>query len=84
MTDQRFPEQHPVDASGPTDPVEEGRSSFESAAEEPAPGLLREFWWFICENKAWWLVPLLLALALIGAVVWLSGTAIAPFIYPLF
>lgn len=59
-------------------------SEFESEAETPSPGLVTEFWWFICENKAWWLVPLLLALLLIGAIVWLSGSAVAPFIYPLF
>lgn len=73
-----------ADAPESTSTPETPPTAFESAAGEAAPGLLQEFWCFICENKAWWLVPLLLALALIGVVVWLSGTAIAPFIYPLF
>ena len=56
---------------------------FARRAEQPAPGLAREFWWFVCEHKAWWLVPLLIGLAVLGAAVWVGGTAAAPFIYPL-
>jgi len=63
---------------------ENGRSEFERAAEEPAPGLIVEFWQFLRENKKWWLLPILLVLALFGTLVLLSGTAAAPFIYTLF
>jgi hypothetical protein len=35
-------------------------------------------------NKKFWLIPLLVALLLVGVVVMLGGTAAAPFIYTLF
>ena len=35
-------------------------------------------------NKKWWLAPIVLAVLLIGALVVLSGSAAAPFIYTLF
>jgi len=81
--DHPTPEQ-PAPEPVPSPETEEQAASFEAESEGSPPSLLVEFWWFICENKAWWLVPLLLALLLIGAVVWLSGSAVAPFIYPLF
>ena len=34
-------------------------------------------------NKKWWLTPIILTLLLIGVLVVLSGTAVAPFIYTL-
>ena len=43
-----------------------------------------EFWHFLKHNKKWWLLPILIVLGLLGLLVLLSGTAIAPFIYPLF
>jgi hypothetical protein len=46
--------------------------------------MLTEFVWFLREHKAWWLVPILLALTVLLLVAWLSSTAVAPFIYPLF
>lgn len=59
------------------------RDDFARLAERPSPGLAREFWWFIRDHKAWWLVPLLIGLAVLGAAVWVGGSAAAPFIYPL-
>jgi hypothetical protein len=56
----------------------------------PSPGpqgsfhLLKEVWWLVRTTGKWWLVPVLLALLLLGALVVLSGTAYAPFIYTLF
>jgi hypothetical protein len=46
--------------------------------------LYKEFFLFLKENKKWWLIPILLVLALMGVLVALSGSAVAPFIYPLF
>jgi len=46
--------------------------------------LFMEFWQFLRENKKWWLLPILLTLLLLGLLVLLGGTAVAPFIYPLF
>lgn len=47
-------------------------------------GLLRELVGLLGENKKWWLTPILIALLLLGALVMLSGSATAPFIYTLF
>ena len=47
-------------------------------------GLASEFWLFLKENKKWWLIPMLLVLALFAVLVFFSGTPVAPFIYTLF
>ena len=47
-------------------------------------GLVAEFITFLGENKKWWLLPIVLSIALLGALVFLSGTGAAPFIYTLF
>ena len=46
------------------------------------PSLVEEFWQFLRYNKKWWLLPILLALLVLGTLVVLSGTALAPFMYP--
>lgn len=66
------------------DTPDSGKSDFEQAAEEKPLGLVAEFLLFLKENKAWWMTPILLALLLLGLAVWLSTSAAAPFIYPLF
>lgn len=58
--------------------------SFAQAAEEEQPGLLREFAEFLMESKAWWLTPIIIVLLLVGLLVVLSGSVVAPFIYPIF
>ena len=58
------------------------RSDLGKLVESPQPGLLTEFWLFLRDNKKWWLLPLLLALLVLGMLVILSGTGLAPFIYP--
>jgi hypothetical protein len=55
-----------------------------AAAEQPQPSLLSDFWYFLRYHKRWWLVPLLLILLLFGALMLLSGSAVAPFIYTFF
>ena len=45
---------------------------------------VREMWEFLRENKKWWLVPLVLVVLVLSALVILSSTAAAPFIYTLF
>lgn len=47
-------------------------------------GLLRELVDLIRHNKKWWLTPIIVMLLMVGFLVVLSGTAIAPFIYTLF
>ena len=64
-------------------PTEE-QNEFEQAGNEKPLSLIEEFLVFIRENKKWWLIPILLIFGLIGILVTLSGTGVAPFIYPAF
>jgi len=59
-------------------------TSFEQQAEQPQPGLVREFWDFLRLNRKWWLTPIIVVLLLVGLVLILGGTGLAPFIYTLF
>ena len=44
-----------------------------------------EFWQFMKENKKFWLLPIVISLALIGFLLVLAkSSAISPFIYALF
>ena len=46
---------------------------------------IKEFWIFVKERKKYWLLPILIVLALFGILIVLSqGSAIAPFIYTIF
>lgn len=64
--------------------VSPAKKEFEQQARQERPGLLREFYDFLKHNKKWWLLPILLMLLLLGLIILLSGTAVAPFLYPLF
>ena len=57
---------------------------FEADAEAARPGLVAELWEFMATNKKWWLTPIVIVLLLVGALVLMSGTVAAPFIYTLF
>ena len=59
-------------------------SRFERAVAEPEPGLLAEFWQFLAHNKKWWLLPIVAVLAVLGGLIFLSASPVAPFIYTLF
>lgn len=60
-------------------------SKFENAAaENDNTGFVAELWAFLKQNKKWWLIPIVVVLALFGVLVLLSGSAAAPFIYTLF
>jgi hypothetical protein len=45
--------------------------------------LLAEFGHFAWQNKAWWIVPVVLVLLLLSALI-VAGSSVAPFIYTLF
>ena len=46
---------------------------------------IKEFWEFLMERKKYWLLPIIIVLALFGVLIVLSqGTAVAPFIYTIF
>ena len=46
--------------------------------------VISEFFQFLRQEKKFWLVPIIIVLLLLGVLVLLSGTAVAPFIYTLF
>jgi uncharacterized protein DUF5989 len=47
--------------------------------------LLVELWEYMRERKKFWLLPVLLMMAVLGGLIVLSqGSAVAPFIYTLF
>jgi len=43
-----------------------------------------ELWAMLRDKKKYWLMPIIVVLLLLGILVFLSGTAAAPFIYTLF
>ena len=67
-------------------PVDEDRAvEFETrAANRLRSGPLGEFWYFLKRTRNWWLAPIIFLLLIVGGLLVLSGTAIAPLIYTLF
>lgn len=59
-------------------------NEFANEAGKRRVGLAVELWQFIKTNKKWWLLPIVIAILLIGVLVLLSSTGVAPFIYTLF
>jgi hypothetical protein len=57
---------------------------FARAAAQRTPGTMHELLSFLAHNKKWWLAPIVMSLLLIGVLVVLGGTAVAPFIYTVF
>ncbi|MND05143.1 hypothetical protein D3C83_257570 [compost metagenome] len=57
---------------------------FKEAANQRPSGLASEFLYFLKTSKKWWLLPIIIVIAGFGLLVFLSGTAAAPFIYTLF
>ena len=64
-----------------TDPAE---NAFSRHAEADKRGIVGEFVDFLAHNKKWWLAPIIVVLLFVGLLVFLGGTAAAPFIYALF
>ena len=63
---------------------EDKQNEFARLTKVKRTSFLAEFWLFLKHNKKWWLLPILIVLLLLGVLVLLGGTAIAPFIYTLF
>lgn len=55
-----------------------------AATENRKTGMVSEFLYFLKTSKKWWLLPIVIVLVVFGVLVFLSGTAAAPFIYTLF
>jgi hypothetical protein len=60
------------------------KDDFSTLAQQKRSSIVAEFLSFLKHNKKWWLLPLLILMSLLGLLIFLSGTAAAPFIYPLF
>lgn len=46
---------------------------------------IKELWKFICVRKKFWLLPIFVAMVMLGGlIVFAQGSAVAPFIYTLF
>jgi len=58
--------------------------AFTEAAQSGRRSLIGEVLYFVKTQKRWSLIPILLALALLGIFVTLTGTGLAPLIYTLF
>lgn len=65
-------------------PKQSPSEDFARQATESSPGLVRELVDFLVYNKAWWLIPIVVVLLLVGLLIVLGSTGLAPFIYPLF
>jgi hypothetical protein len=65
-------------------PGRQSSEDFRRQAEEQPLGFFGELLYMIRRDKQWWLVPILLTLLVLAALVFLGGTAAAPFIYTLF
>jgi hypothetical protein len=63
---------------------ERGTNDFEAEAGKRQGGVIAEFWCFLRDNRKWWLVPMLVVLLLLGVLVVMAGSGLAPFIYTMF
>ena len=54
------------------------------ARSQRETSFLHELWALMRHQQKYWMVPLVAVLLLLGVLVFLSGTAVAPFIYTLF
>ncbi len=73
------------DADDPTPEQADAQArEFSAQAEAEGPGFLAELAAFLREKKKWWLTPVIVVLLLVGVLLVLAGTGLAPFLYPLF
>jgi hypothetical protein len=60
------------------------KKEFLQQAGQKRGNILTEFLAFLRYNKKWWMLPILFILLIMGLLILLGGTALAPFLYPLF
>jgi hypothetical protein len=60
------------------------RDQFADLANESSQSFAQEVWYLLVSHRRWILAPIILAIALLGLLVMLSGTGVGPFIYTLF
>jgi len=71
-------------SDSPYDQPADKKPELDALAHAKPRGLLAEVVGFLRHNKKWWLTPIIVALLLMGILVALGGSAVAPFIYTLF
>ena len=59
-------------------------AEFKKEAAQKRDSFLREFSQFLMTNKKWWMIPILVVLLLVGVLLIVGGSGVAPFIYTLF
>jgi hypothetical protein len=59
-------------------------NEFARAGEARRPSFISEYIYLLKTNKKWWMLPLIFLLLAFGALMILSSTGAAPFIYTLF
>jgi Family of unknown function (DUF5989) len=65
--------------------VKTDNNDFERIAKsQHESSFLGELWALMRQQRKYWLMPIIVVLLLLGLLVSLSGTAVAPFIYTLF
>ena len=57
---------------------------FRQLASQPPTGMVREFIDFLLQNKKWWLIPIVMAMLLVGLMITLGSSGAGPFIYSLY
>lgn len=71
------PTPHATSGGGPADPAP-------ALIPNDNRGIVAEFVGFILHNKAWWMTPILIVLALmVGFILYIEGSPVLPFIYAL-
>jgi len=59
-------------------------SEFDREASADRQSFVKEFGHFLMNNKKWWMIPILTVLLLVGVLLIVGGSGVAPFIYTLF
>jgi len=72
------------DPMGDSERVENTKQELRMEADKARVSLAGELWYLVCNERKWWLVPLLLSVALVAVAVFMTSSAAAPFIYTLF
>ncbi|HEV3163750.1 MAG TPA: DUF5989 family protein [Isosphaeraceae bacterium] len=63
------------------EPKSKSKPTLDELSQVPQPSLAAEFFDFLKHNKKWWLLPILIMIALFGLLMALNATGVAPFIY---
>jgi hypothetical protein len=66
------------------DKLTDTKTEFEDAAQEKRGSIISELIFFLKDNKKWWLLPILLVLAVLAMLTFFAGSGAAPFIYTMF